>query len=201
MTVEGLSQDNKKILYKSEPFKLGFCACDCGTEIEIRQKSTRSFKRFAYNHHSRGKLSYRYKGGRTMRGYNMIRMPDHPFATDHGLYVLEHRLIMEKHLGRYLTKDEDVHHINGNKKDNRIENLRLISHGDHKLHHLIENRKNNISKRLCSECGGKTKIKKQKRRQKPSEFYFYDKWYKNPKDKKLYVCELCYQRIIRSMHT
>lgn len=52
-----------------------------------------------------------------------------------GKYVLEHRYVMEQSLGRKLVKGEEVHHINGNKQNNDISNLILLSKSEHsKLH-------------------------------------------------------------------
>ena len=67
-----------------------------------------------------------WKGGRIYHkaGYVMLRIPGHPRSSGGG-YVFEHIVVMEEMLGRFLSRDESVHHRNGLKDDNRCENLEL----------------------------------------------------------------------------
>lgn len=84
----------------------------------------------------------------TTKGYIAVRLPDHPMATRDG-YVLKHRLVMAKHLGRMLTGDEVVHHKNGVKDDNRLRNLELLTKPAH-------DRKSGSTRRhpiVCPFCG------------------------------------------------
>lgn len=74
-----------------------------------------------------GKESSGWKGGiKDSNGYILIYSPSHPHVNGGG-YVLEHRLVMEAHLGRTLLPTEIVRNINGDPSDNRIENLILFS--------------------------------------------------------------------------
>lgn len=81
-------------------------------------------------------------------GYVEVYKPSHPNATKRG-YVKEHRLIMEQKLGRYLNKFEDVHHLDGDKQNNQIDNLELIGHREHtKMHNPIYFRWQNLKEVL-----------------------------------------------------
>jgi hypothetical protein len=89
------------------------------------------------HYYADGNPNPNWKGGRTIepRGYVLVKRPDHPSADVRG-YVYEHRLVMEQSLGRLLDSREQVHHLNMNPTDNRIENLMLCaSAAEHKAFH------------------------------------------------------------------
>ena len=94
----------------------------------------------------------------TVQGYIAVKQSD-------GRYVLEHRILMEAKLGRKLLPNEQVHHINGNKQDNREENLVVITNSEHQ--HLHES-----AKRLNSPEA------KEKRQQTKLQLIELDKMFK-----------------------
>jgi hypothetical protein len=104
-----------------------FCLCGCGREVTGWNKNLRQPIRYIHGHQNIGQNCNFWNGGRTKisTGYYLIKLRNHPYADTRG-YVMEHRIVMEKYLGRYLDPKESVHHINGIKTDNRIENLQLF---------------------------------------------------------------------------
>ena len=80
-------------------------------------------------------------------GYVLAYVPKHPKAHSDG-YVMLHTVLMERNIGRYLEPNEVVHHINHNRKDNRIENMKLMDKKEHMRLHMTERhekRRNDLS--------------------------------------------------------
>ncbi len=106
--------------------------CDnCGSEIIHRPSSVRRF----CNNTCRSQYQRWMVVRKTdERGYVYVRVSDHPDADSSG-WILEHRVVMERHLGRRLEPDEHIHHINEIRDDNRIENLQVVSLEEHNSIH------------------------------------------------------------------
>ena len=97
------------------------CECGCGKLIPAYDERGRQ-RRFVKGH----KMS---KGHYDKHGYKWVQIP----GTNSK--IQEHRAVIEKCLGRKLNNDEVVHHVNGVKDDNRIENLVIMSQKEHNNHH------------------------------------------------------------------
>lgn len=106
--------------------------CDCGKRKElntdcVKNSGTKSCGCLKKTCQKKGEKSPCWKGGKyEHEGYIRVYVPSHPHATTNG-YAYEHIVVMCERLGRDLRSHENVHHINGNKKDNRVENLELWS--------------------------------------------------------------------------
>lgn len=86
------------------------------------------------------------------RGYVHIFKPDHIEAMKNG-YVREHRMVVSDYIGRKLKKDEEIHHINGIKSDNRLENLQIISKVEHaKISNPLGSKRLRKNSKKCKFC-------------------------------------------------
>ena len=109
-----------------------FCSRQCSGKFKIGKSSPNKGKHITNStSFKKGKDHPLWKGGKRKKPdrkgfYMQILNPSHPNCDVMG-YVSEHRFVMEKHIGRFLFPEEIVHHINGKKNDNRIENLALLA--------------------------------------------------------------------------
>ena len=136
---------------------------------------------------TKGDKAPRWKGGKIKHsnGYFLIKKWGHPFTNKNG-YVPEHRLILEKKLGYYINpKQFDVHHIDGNKTNNKLENLQLVTHLEH--HRIEHNWKliNGIWWKPCNFCNRFLEVEKN----------FYRRNGKTSQDPHVSKCIDCHHRI------
>lgn len=114
---------------RSKPVAL---TCEiCGAEF-IRPPCHATGRRYC-SKECKGKAVSIYQTGENSNNWNGgTRHGDgYLFRRTNGTYKGEHRLIMEKHMGRKLRDDEIIHHIDGNKMNNVVENLEIVSRSQH----------------------------------------------------------------------
>jgi hypothetical protein len=119
-------------------FKKGQRAWNKGKKMttKAKQNLSRIFKS------KKKEQTNNWRGGIVKKdGYIFVYSPNHPHKNKAN-YVYQHRLIMEQYIGRFLKPDELVHHVNGIKDDNRIENLELTTRSYHINVHRTNWRKN-----------------------------------------------------------
>ncbi len=97
----------------------------------------------------------------TKKGYVLVCVHGHPHTDSLG-YMMEHRLVVEVFLGRYLRKNESVHHKNKVKHDNRISNLQIVDPVEHTLHHHLGSKRSKQARKNMSE-GAKKRFSNKKK--------------------------------------
>ncbi len=109
------------------------------------------------SYNQKGKLNNHWKGGSYVdaEGYVLVHTPEHPNAQANG-YIRRARLTLSQHLGRPLISFEIAHHKNGDRADDRVENLELRTASQHSKNHRIAkwNKQHPDGElRVCRTCG------------------------------------------------
>lgn len=131
---------------------------ECGEMYWLKEPSIRTGKtRMCYKCaisrlKAKGKDHLGYKNGKTKKpsGYVYLLLDEDDeflcMSTTTGNYVAEHRYVVAKKIGRPLKTSEHIHHLNGIKDDNRIENLKLVNGEEHMIITQLEQRVKRLEK-------------------------------------------------------
>lgn len=160
---------------KEQSINKNFCLCGCGQVVTNYKYKSR---KYIYGHSN-------WKGGKYINtgGYILIRKSrnkNYSFPTKRK-YILEHRHIYEQYYNCCLLSWIVLHHINGNKLDNRIENLQPIINNT--LHLVKYHLKKDMSSRYCLLCGSNKTYYNKKQK------YYVWHIFKNG-----FLCSICYSR-------
>ena len=143
---------SKQCYLQSHKKKFEIRKCEhCSKEFEIAASNKTRTCSWRCSYEIRKKYGTAYV---TTQGYVAIKT--HSRESDENGYELAHRMIMAKKIGRQLTFNEHVHHINGNKQDNTPENLMLLTNSEHQRVHDAStklNTKEAIENRIISTYG------------------------------------------------
>jgi hypothetical protein len=176
---------------KATPLKL----CQCGCRKYLHNPR---YHKYLMGHNRRGRRSpreeydnrrgsnnYNWKGGRPISstGYKIWADKSDPNAYNKQGHRYEHRIVMARYLGRPLMSNEIVHHVNEDKLDNRIENLKLMTKGEHNSLHFTKD----FLGRHCILCKSK------------STYIYRGRpwWYRHPITKEEWICRKCRERLIK----
>lgn len=156
---------NKEMYMKSSRLQRTKNGITCSKECGIKLKKLYSKGKLNHQYGLIGDLNSSFKGKETISNYGYVLeyCPGHPKPHDKstkGTRVKQHRLVIEKNYKKFdqkffeiignwvvLKRQYDVHHKNNNRKDNRLENLEIITRSEHsklhsKEHKIIRNNKN-----------------------------------------------------------
>jgi hypothetical protein len=156
-------------------FKGYYKYCQCGCKELIPCVNNGRFLRYKRKH-------YQKSSNKNDKQYNLLYKPYYKYSNSNG-YVRKHRYIMYIYLSILENKptyieDFDVHHKNKNRKDNRIENLDLLTRSDHQSFHAIKDKSN----RFCNLCKSNNTTESLKNGK------YYDVWYN---DINGFLCRPC----------
>jgi hypothetical protein len=127
-----------------------YCSRSCHNKAKPPSKGCKREPKY-------GSKNPAWKGGRytePVKGYVLILLPEHPRARKNG-YVLEHILVAEAMLGRSLTDEEEVHHIDRNRANNDPSNLKVYA--SHLAHWMTEHYEDVARARDAAKCAASSK--------------------------------------------
>jgi hypothetical protein len=156
-----------------------YCVCGCKKTKPKYTLKGKLASQYISTHYMRGRRPINYKGGYIdKQGYRRIFKPKHRLADSKG-YIHEHRYLFEQYYNCCLLKWSHIHHINGIKTDNRIENLEGMINAKH----IVLSNTQDKSKWYCLYCGSTITYKNIKTGK--------DYWYKY---KNGHLCNRCYSK-------